>query len=425
MTASRLGRQCTGAAEADRQARPHRAPDLVGPWRTLAESLVERGCQDLVDLYVERRLEVTWQVVAGAVTSRQTVHQDGAAVRRSGVLLSSDGAQRLIVAELLGRSDRALPVVALPEYPATPEECPLPASGGRSISSVRYLWRWSAVATPGKVVFPCRPDLGELTFVDGGRMVTTWSALPEVAVAAQAMPGQSLPGCGPVRVLLAPQPAAVLVHELLGHGLEGDMLQHGTSPWAQRLGERVAPLPLTVTDDPTRPELPGSFDFDDEGTPAAARRLVEAGVLVGALGQRSPSPGAAIAPGNARRATVHTPPRPRVSNLVASVAGALSEPPRDEADLEVLAVTSGALEPRWGGVVLHVRIAYALRQGRRVRALAPFILVGNAAAVCRGMLAASESSAIASEPGWCGKEGEVVPVAGIAPWLLVFGLEAR
>jgi TldD protein len=228
-----------------------------------------------------------------------------------------------------------------------------------------------------------------------------------------------------VRALLSPQAAATLLHELLGHPLEGDLLLAGASPWRGRQGERILSLPLDLQDDPTRTDLPGAFETDDEGHPAAARYLLREGVLTGALATGAFAAALGVAPGNARRATPHTLPRPRVSNLVARCPGALVAPPRDDAEVEIEAISSGTIEPRAGVVVLQVRVAHTLRHGRRVRGLAPFTLLGRLPAVAGGLLAAAAPGAVSAEPGWCGKEGEVVPTGSDTPWLLVEGLEAR
>jgi hypothetical protein len=90
----------------------------------------------------------------------------------------------------------------------------------------------------------------------------------------------------------------------------------------------------------------------------------------------------------------------------------------------VTAVSSGTLDPRSGTVVLRVRESYALRRGVAVRRLAPFTIAGAGTAVCAGLLAAAGPSVTTLEPGWCGKEGEVVPTGSRAPWLLVEGLQA-
>ena len=107
-------------------------------------------------------------------------------------------------------------------------------------------------------------------------------------------------------------------------------------------------------------------------------------MLTGALATRALASALGVEPGNARRATLHALPRPRVSNLLARYPGALAEPPRGEAEVEVEAISAGTLEPRAGLVVLLVRVAHTLRHGRRVRGLAPFTLLGRLPAGRRG-----------------------------------------
>jgi hypothetical protein len=91
----------------------------------------------------------------------------------------------------------------------------------------------------------------------------------------------------------------------------------------------------------------------------------------------------------------------------------------------VVTLSSGTLEPASGAIVLQVREAYALRRGERHRPLAPFTLLGTLAALRAGMLAAADPTLPVAEPGWCAKEGEVVPTGAVAPWLLVAGVEVR
>ncbi len=215
------------------------------------------------------------------------------------------------------------------------------------------------------------------------------------------------------------------MHELIGHPLEGDFLLRGSSPWAGRSGQRILAAALSVTDDPTLGDLPGGFSADDEGEAAAPRPLLADGVLVGALADRRTADALGVRPGNARRAGVHAPPRPRMSNLIVEAAAPLPQPPRGDAAIEVVSVSSGTLEPASGAILLHVRTAFALRGGSRRQRLAPFTLVGTVAKVRRGILAAAEPAAAVPEPGWCGKDGETVPTGAVAPWLLLEGMEVR
>jgi len=281
-------------------------------------------------------------------------------------------------------------------------------------------WRWSAAAVlAGRSAVPvARPALAEVTAADGQRALFRWPPDPGFRFDEPADLQRAAARPGKVRALLAPAAAAVLLHELVGHPLEGDLLLRGASPWSGRAGERIVRLNLSVTDDPTRDDLPGGYSCDDEGCPAAPRPLLIDGVLAGVLADRHSAESLGADPGNGRRAGVHAAVRPRMSNLVASAGDPLPEPPREDAAIEVAALASGTLEPASGAILLRVRRAFSLRRGERRHALAPFTLTGTVAAVTGGLLAAAE-------PGWCVKDGEAVPTGGVAPWLLLEGLEAR
>lgn len=391
----------------------------------LATAVAHAHVAGLEDVFLERRAEVCWRLAGGTVASRETLLREGVAVRRDGTLVSGDGLDRPVLARLLGSATRALPPFSAPPFPDPPRltetlpELPL------AWASVRWSWRWSAVLTAHGAVPVRRPDLAEVTFHDGHRALTVWP--PET----DREPGGAPPAtranarAGAARVLLAPAAAAVLLHELIGHPLEGDLLLRGASPWSGRQGERLMHLGLSVSDDPTRTDLPGAFSADDEGETARPRELLAGGVLVGALADRESAAALGVSAGNARRATVHTRPRPRMSNLVARAADPLPHPPRNEAAVEVTSLASGTLEPASGAILLQVRTAFALRRGERHRTLAPFTLVGSLPAVRAGLLAAAEPTLPVAEPGWCAKDGEIVATGAVAPWLLLSGLEVR
>ncbi len=391
----------------------------------LAAAVSNARIRGLEDVYLERRAETSWRVEDGRVVAREATLHEGAAVRRNGMLVSGDGLDRPSLAELLGIESRALPPFSLPRPPEHPHLEPALAEPPDGRAGVRWRWSCAVVLTGSRAVAVSRPQLAEVTSADGQRALFRWPAdarfrfvTPEELAPTVARPGK-------VRVLLAPAAAAVLFHELIGHPLEGDLLLRGASPWSGRSGDRIVRLPLSVTDDPTRDDLPGGHDADDEGSAAAPRRLLDDGVLSGALADRRTAEILGVEPGNARRAGVHSPPRPRMSNLVATARDPLPEPPRAEASIEVLALASGTLEPASGTILLRARRAFGLRRGERRHALAPFTLAGTVDDVTRGLLAAAEPSASAAEPGWCTKDGEAVPTGGFAPWLLLEGLEVR
>ena len=379
----------------------------------------------LVDVYLERRAEAFWRFAGGRVVARETLLREGAAVRRAGALASSDGLDRPALAGLLGITSRALPAFAAPRFPEAPALEETGPAFPSAWSGVRWRWSWAAVLAGRSAVTVTRPELAEVTFCDGRRALACWPALPQPDLDAPPPAAPTAARPGPTRVLLAPAAAAVLVHELIGHPLEGDFLLRGGSPWAGRGGQRILHAALSVTDDPTRGDLPGGFSADDEGEAAAPRPLLADGVLVGTLADRRTAEALGVRPGNARRAGVHAPPRPRMSNLIVEAAAALSQPPRGDAAVEVVSVSSGTLEPASGAILLHVRTAFALRGGSRRQRLAPFTLVGTVAKLARGILAAAEPAAAAPEPGWCGKDGEAVPTGAVAPWLLLEGMEIR
>ena len=391
----------------------------------LATAVTRARIRGFEDLYLERRAESLWRLAAGRIVARESSLHEGAAVRRAGVLVSGDGLDRPVLAGLLGIASRTLPSFSVPRFPEAPSlehalgELPAGWIG------VRWRWSWAAVLARRKAVTVTRPQLAEATLADGQRALFCWppdtSALPEspaVQPVTAARPGK-------VRVLLAPAAATVLLHELVGHPLEADLLIQGASPWSRRIGERIVRLPLSVTDDPTRSDLPGGFSADDEGIAATPRPLLAEGVLVGVLADRRTAETLGVDPGNARRAGVHSPPRPRVSNLIATARDLLPAPPRADASIEVLALASGTLEPASGMVLLRVRTAFSLRRGTRRYVLVPFTLAGTVEAVTHGLLAAAEPSTRTFEPGWCAKDGDVVPTGGFAPWLLLEGLEVR
>ena len=391
----------------------------------LATAVAHARVAGLEDVFLERRVDVCWRLAEGRIVSRETLLREGAAVRRDGTLVSGDGLDRPVLARLLGSTTRALPPFSAPPFPDPPRfEETLP-DVPVAWASVRWSWRWTAVLTGHGAVPVRRPDLAEVTFDDGHRALTVWPPGTDREPHGTVPATHANARVGTARVLLAPAAAAVLLHELVGHPLEGDLLLRGASPWSGRQGERLLRLELSVSDDPSRTDLPGAFSADDEGETAQPRELLAGGVLVGALADRESAAALGVPTGNARRATVHNRPRPRMSNLVARAADPLPHPPRNEATIEVTSLASGTLEPASGAILLQVRNAFALRRGERHRTLTPFTLVGSLAAVRAGLLAAAEPTLPVAEPGWCAKDGEIVPTGAVAPWLLLSGLEVR
>jgi hypothetical protein len=390
----------------------------------LAAAIRRARPRGLVDLYLEAVAEAWWRLDGGAVVGHGVLRREGAAARRDGHLLSCDGLDRTVVAEVTGVPAARLAPLAFPPPPAPPDLAVVRERVPLARGTLRWRASRAAVLRDGAASAVGRPPLLEVTRPDGQRLLVTWP--PPVPVGEEEPAGENAvaPRPGRTTALFAPAAAAVLVHELFGHPLEGDALLAGGSPWSGRFGSRIVPLPLDLDDDPTRRDLAGAFDTDDEGTPAAARPLLRGGELVGALTDRACAAAFGQGPGNARRASVHAPPRPRLSNLVLG-GGAPEIPPRTAARLEVTSLASGSVQPHSGLLVLAVRSGFLLRGGERQQPLRPCTLIAPVAAACDGLRAAGGAPQPTAEPGWCGKDGDVLATGAVTPWLLVAGLEIR
>jgi hypothetical protein len=390
----------------------------------LAAALRRARPRGFVDLYLEAVAEAWWRLDGGEVVGHGVLRREGAAARREGHLLSCDGLDRAVIAEVTGVPAARLAPPALPDLPAAPELADLRERAPLARGTVRWRASRAAVLRDGAATVIRRPDLLEVTRPDGQRLLLTWPPPTPVAEDEPAGEGAFAPRPGRTTVLFAPAAAAVLVHELFGHPLEGDALLAGGSPWSGRFGSRIVPLPLDLDDDPTRFDLPGGFDADDEGTKASVRPLLRGGELVGTLTDRASGAAFGQGAGNARRASVHAPPRPRLSNLILA-GGTVEAPPRSAARLEVTSLASGSVQPHSGLLVLAVRTAWALRGGERQQPVRPCTLAAPVAAACAGLRAAGGTPQAIAEPGWCGKDGDVLATGAVTPWLLVAGLEVR
>jgi PmbA/TldA metallopeptidase C-terminal domain len=389
----------------------------------LAGRLAGARAGRLEDLYLSRVSEAWFHLERGVVKRRTTLLREGAAARTRDDLRSSDGLDRIVLGSLLDLPARTLPPLRHEPLPEPPDAAQLAERLGDLTGIAHWRASWAAVVRRDAAVLPRRPELFEVVVADRQRGLATWPPPPDWLPPRSAAPGAGHVRPGPASVVLAPAAAAVLLHELLGHPLEGDLLLRGASPWAGKLGRRIFDLDLDLDDDPTLDCLPGSFTRDDEGSPAVRRPLLRAGVLVGALADRTCAAALGVPPGNARRSTVHTPPTPRMSNLVARAAANAAELPREAARLEVTSLRAGRLEPHLGVITLLVRSAFALHRGERTRPLAPFTLAASVDALRNGLVAAGGPALPSAEPGWCSKDGAVVATGAIAPSLLLAGLE--
>ncbi len=231
---------------------------------------------------------------------------------------------------------------------------------------------------------------------------------------------------GTADAVLAAGCAAVLFHEILSHPLEAGAV----SPLAGLAEARLASADLEVRDDATRLDLFGGYEVDDEGVRPRSVKLLDAGRLAGRLTTRASAArsGPDASNGHGRRAEAWDPPSPRGSNLVVSPGGATREEllRRLNQGLWIEELDGGSIELASGSFRLHFPRARRVRRGRLAEELGPGILAGEILGALKGIEAGlGRETHVYRRLGWCARSGQVVPVQGEAPDVLIRGLAAR
>ncbi len=230
---------------------------------------------------------------------------------------------------------------------------------------------------------------------------------------------------GEMTVVLGPGWPGVLLHEAVGHGLEGDFNRKGSSTYSGRLGERVAAPGVTIVDDGSLPGRRGSLNLDDEGTPTQRNVLIEHGVLKGYMQDKLNARLMGMAPtGNARRESFAHLPMPRMTNTF-MLAG-----PHDpqaiiasvERGLYAVNFEGGQVDITSGNFVFSAAEAYLIEQGRVTRPVKGATLIGNGPQVLQRVSMVGSDLKLDSGVGVCGKDGQSVPVGVGQPTLKVDGL---
>jgi TldD protein len=230
---------------------------------------------------------------------------------------------------------------------------------------------------------------------------------------------------GTMTVVLGPGWPGVLLHEAIGHGLEGDFNRKGSSAFSGRLGQRVASPGVTVVDDGTMPGRRGSLTIDDEGTPTQRNVLIEDGVLRGYL-QDSLNARLMKMPltGNARRESFAHVTMPRMTNTY-MLAGS-----HDPAEI-IKSVPKGLYASNFGGgqvditsgkFVFSAAEAYLIENGKVTQPVKGATLIGNGPDALTRVSMIGNDLALDSGIGTCGKEGQSVPVGVGQPTLKIEGL---
>jgi TldD protein len=224
---------------------------------------------------------------------------------------------------------------------------------------------------------------------------------------AQAAPA------GEMTVVLGPGWPGILLHEAVGHGLEGDFNRKGVSAFAGRLGQKVASELVTVVDDGTLPNRRGSLNVDDEGTPTGRTVLIEGGVLRGFMQDRLNARLMGMTPtGNGRRESYAHPPMPRMTNTF-MLAG--PDEPQDiirsvSQGLYAVAFGGGQVDITSGRFVFSASEAYLIEDGRVTAPVKGATLIGNGPRALTRVSRVGHDLRLDEGIGTCGKDGQSVPV---------------
>ncbi len=230
---------------------------------------------------------------------------------------------------------------------------------------------------------------------------------------------------GPMTVVLGPGWPGILLHEAIGHGLEGDFNRKGSSTFSGRIGERVAAKGVTVVDDGTIADRRGSLNIDDEGNPSQCTTLIEDGILKGYI-QDTLNARLMNLPvtGNARRESFAHLPMPRMTNTY--MLGGDKDP------AEILAsVKNGLYAVNFGGgqvditngkFVFSASEAYMIENGKVTYPVKGATLIGNGPDVLHRVSMIGNDMRLDSGVGVCGKEGQSVPVGVGQPTLRIDGV---
>jgi len=267
---------------------------------------------------------------------------------------------------------------------------------------------------------------GGRTHLTGVIDAKTWQATTHEALRIALVNLKATPApAGVMDVVLGPGWPGILLHEAIGHGLEGDFNRKNTSAFAGLMGQRVASRGVTVLDDGTIPDRRGSITFDDEGTPAGKTTLIEDGILVGLMQDRQNARLMGVDPtGNGRRESFAHAPMPRMTNTY--MLGGTADPVDILADLKdgihAVGFGGGQVDITNGKFVFSCTEAYRIKNGKNIGPVTGATLIGDGATALKHVHALGNDMALDPGMGNCGKAGQWVPVGVGQPTVLIGGL---
>ncbi|SHH72995.1 metalloprotease TldD [Cognatishimia maritima] len=253
-----------------------------------------------------------------------------------------------------------------------------------------------------------------------------WQAKAREALRVATVNLDAIPApAGQMEVVLGPGWPGILLHEAVGHGLEGDFNRKGSSNFSGRVGEQVASKGVTVVDDGTIPDRRGSLTVDDEGTPSGKNVLIEDGILKGYMQDRQNARLMGVTPtGNGRRQSYAHAPMPRMTNTY--MAGGDSDPADLVASLKdgiyAVGFGGGQVDITNGKFVFSCTEAYHVKNGKVGAPVKGATLIGDGATAMMQIKALGNDMALDPGMGNCGKAGQWVPVGVGQPTVLMGGL---
>ena len=255
---------------------------------------------------------------------------------------------------------------------------------------------------------------------------THWQPLVREALRIAVVNLLAIPApAGIMDVALGAGWPGILLHEAIGHGLEGDFNRKGTSAFAGLMGQRIAAPGVTVLDDGTMPNRRGSITVDDEGTASGKNTLIEDGILVGFMQDRQNARLMGVPPtGNGRRQSFAHTPMPRMTNTY--MLGGSVDPKDMVADIKdgiyAVGFGGGQVDITNGKFVFSCTEAYLVKDGKVAAPVKGATLIGDGATALQKIRAIGNDMRLDDGMGNCGKQGQWVPVGVGQPSLLIGGL---
>ncbi|MEC8669350.1 MAG: metalloprotease TldD [Pseudomonadota bacterium] len=262
--------------------------------------------------------------------------------------------------------------------------------------------------------------------LDGLLDPADWQAKAREALRIALVNLDAVPApAGVMDIVLGPGWPGILLHEAIGHGLEGDFNRKGSSAFAGLLGKQVAAKGVTVLDDGTIPDRRGSISVDDEGTPSGKNVLIEDGVLVGYMQDRQNARLMGVEPtGNGRRESYAHAPMPRMTNTY--MLGGDATPDEIVAEMKdgihAVGFGGGQVDITSGKFVFSCTEAYLVKDGKRGAPVKGATLIGDGPQALTRIRALGNDMALDPGLGNCGKQGQWVPVGVGQPSVLIGGL---